>query len=200
MPRVFSRMTGGSYQVTSLVESFEGLARKMGVKAGLEEAIAGNAFSFSFRGKGIVAMSNDMVQSLSSEEAEAVLAHELSHIKNRDSSLKSLARMARLAFPFDPVIHLVEAAVHRERELLADRASVTYTGKPLALASALLKACQAPPSSMIGAGAGLCTGGNGKGLFNRYPELERRIDILVDLAKRMRVGKPLEASHPKLVR
>ena len=194
IPGALKRMTGGSYPVPSLLESFDRLARKMGVRADLEEAIIGNAFSFSGPGRGIVAVSSDMAGSLSSEEVEAVLAHELSHIKNRDSFSKGVARMAQLAFPFDPVIRLVVAAVHRERELLADHSSAVYTGKPLALASALLKACKASSSYTLGPGAGLCVGGNRKGLFDRYPDLERRIDRLVGLAKRMRVSIPLDAS------
>ncbi len=92
----------------------------------------------------MVAVSDEIVRSLTGEETEAVLAHELSHIKNGDSLVKGLARLARLAFPFDPMIRLLEAALHRERELLADHSSVNYTSKPLALASALLKACKTP--------------------------------------------------------
>ena len=140
----------------------------------------------------MVAVSDEIMMSLTREEAEAVLAHELSHIKNRDSLVKGLARLARLAFPFDPMIRLLEAALHRDRELLADYSSVNYTSKPLALASALLKACKTPMLSVAVPGAGLCLGGNEKGLFNLYPDLETRIDMLVFLARKMNVGTVLE--------
>ena len=192
IPRALNRMLGGPYEQSPLRQSFHGLAEKMGVHADLEEALGQVAFSVSVRGRNVVAVSDEIVRSLTGEETEAVLAHELSHIKNRDSLVKGLARLARLAFPFDPMIRLLEAALHRERELLADHSSVNYTNKPLALASALLKACKTPVLSGAVPGAGLCIGGNEKGLFNLYPDLETRIDILVGLAKKMNVGTVLE--------
>ncbi len=185
VPRLVRRMTAGSYPISGLNQSFQSLAAGMGVEADLHEAIVGNAFSSSAHGSNVVALSTEIADSLSTDEAEAVLAHELSHIKNRDSLAKGVARMARLAFPFDPVIRLVEAAVHRERELLADRDSTMFTGKPLALASALLKACSASSSRLSGPSVGLCVGGGSRGLLSLYPDLEERIDVLVDLSKRL---------------
>ena len=173
IPGALNGMTRNSSAVPSILDSFDSLAQAMGVAADLREAAVGNAFSFSLHGRGIVALSSDIARSLSSEEVGAVLAHELSHIKNRDSFAKGLARLARLAFPFDPVIRLVEAAIHRERELLADRSSSVFTGKPLALASALLKACATPTPSIQGIGAGLCMGGNRKSLLSLYPDWRR---------------------------
>ena len=190
-PRALKKMTGESETIRTLEEPFGGLVRKMGVRADLAEARVGNAFSVSVGGKNLVAMSSDMVQYLTFEEAEAVLAHELSHIKNRDSLAKGLARLAHLAFPFDPAIRLVEAAIHRERELLADRDSVTYTHRPLALASALLKACKAPISPVLMPREGLCVGGSRKGLLNLYPDIDKRIEMLMDLDKGMKTGQTL---------
>jgi Zn-dependent protease with chaperone function len=51
----------------------------------------------------------------------------------------------RTALPQDPIIHLVEAAFHIEREMVADETAVKATGKPLSLASALLKIHEAFP-------------------------------------------------------
>jgi len=56
-------------------------------------------------------------------------AHELSHIKNGDSVAKGLAKLARVAFPFDPALRLVEAAFTGARTL-GDKASVEFTVKP----------------------------------------------------------------------
>ena len=190
-PSLLARMTRGSYPFSSLHESFDAMARNMGVQATLREASVGNAFSVSIHGDNVVALSREIAKSLSSEETEAVLAHELSHIKNRDSQAKGLARVAHVAFPFDPAIRILEAAVHRERELLADRASSTFTRKPLALASALLKACSAAPSEVPRLSTGLCVGGTKRGLLSLYPDLEERIDVLVELSKRLSLDKPL---------
>jgi Zn-dependent protease with chaperone function len=133
-------------------------------------------------------MSPKLAGSLSSDETDAVLAHELSHIKNGDSGAKGLAKLARVAFPFDPVLRLVEAAVHRERELWADRVSVEFTGKPRALASAIVKAHSESNGGTTSNLAGLFVGGSGHGLLSLYPDLERRVDILLELAHRMEVA------------
>ena len=188
---LLARMTLGSYPLSSIHESFDAIARDMGVRASLHEASVGNAFSVSVHGDNVVALSTDIARSLSSEETEAVLAHELSHIKNRDSRAKGLARVAHFAFPFDPAIRVLEAAVHRERELLADRVSSKFTRKPLALASALLKACSAAPSEGPRLGTGLCVGGTRKGLLSLYPDLEERIEVLVELSKRLGLKEAL---------
>jgi Zn-dependent protease with chaperone function len=130
-------------------------------------------------------MSSKLAGALSSDETDAVLAHELSHIKNGDSAAKGLAKLARVAFPFDPVLRLVEAAVHRERELWADKVSVEFTGKPRALASAIVKAHSESNGGTTSNLAGLFVGVSGHGLLSLYPNLERRVDILVELARRM---------------
>src|SRR5439155_19611778 len=113
---------------------------------------------------GGVAVSPELVAALSPAAAEAVVAHPLSHIKHGDSSVKGMARLARAAFPFDPVLRLVEGAVHSERHLWAYRVGVEFTRKPLALASALIKANSPPRASTTGHIAGLFVGGSGRGL------------------------------------
>ena len=152
----------------------------------LREATVGNAFSLNNNGRKVVAVSPEIVGSMSSAEVEAVIAHELSHLKNNDSQEKGFARLAKLAFVFDPILHLVEAAVHRERELLADKSSVKYTEKPLALASALLKVHSAHHAHLPGPGAGLFVGHNSKGLLSRYPDLDRRVQLLITMAREMK--------------
>ncbi len=185
VPRILGSMAAGSYSDSKLVGIFVSLSRMMGIgRVELHEAKAGNAFSVSLKGRKIVAVSPSLIESLSDEESEAVLAHELSHFKNRDPLAKGLARLARFAFPFDPFIRLIEAAIHREREFLADRASVRYTGKPLALASALIKVHSRPSPLVPGVGAGLFVGSSGRRWFNLYPDLERRIEILLAMANR----------------
>ncbi len=184
--RMLERMTAAPISLSGIAAGFGALSGKMGVSGvSLREALSGSAFSISLSGQGVVAMSPKLAGSLSSDETDAVLAHELSHIKNGDSAAKGLAKLARVAFPFDPVLRLVEAAVHRERELWADKASVEFTGKPLALASAIIKANSGSSSATTGNLTGLFVGGSGHGLLSPYPNLERRVDILVELARKM---------------
>jgi len=194
--RMLERMTTAPVSLSGIATGFGALTGRMGVSGvSLREALSGSAFSLSLSGRGVVAMSPKLVGYLSSDESDAVLAHELSHIKNGDSAAKGLAKLARVAFPFDPVLRLVEAAVHRERELWADRVSVEFTGKPLALASAIVKANSESSSTATSNLAGLFVGGSGNGLLSLYPNLERRVDILLELARRMEIASgPLVAA------
>jgi Zn-dependent protease with chaperone function len=186
-PRMLEGMIAGTYSGSRPSETFAELCRKMNIRGvDLREATVGNAFSLDSKGRKIVAVSPELVSSMSLAEVEAVIAHELSHLKNNDSREKGLARLAKLAYAFDPILHLVEAAVHRERELLADQSSVKYTQKPLALASALLKVHSAFQAGLPGPGAGLFVGRKAKGLFSRYPDLDRRVQLLIDMAHEMK--------------
>ncbi len=188
--KMLERMTG-PFGLPSITGGFSLLSNKMGIqRVSLREATMGSAFSISMKRRGVVAMSSELAQSLSPDETEAVLAHELSHIRNGDSAAKGLARLARAAFPFDPVLRLVEAAAHRERELWADRVAVEFTRKPLALASALVKANSKLRVKRTGHNTGLFVGGSGRGLFSLYPNLERRVDALVELARQMDTTSP----------
>ena len=187
--RMLERMTAAPISLSGVATGFGALSGKMGVSGvSLREALFGSAFSISLSGQGVVAMSSKLAGSLSSDETDAVLAHELSHIKNGDSAAKGLAKLARVAFPFDPALRLVEAAVHRERELWADKVSVEFTGKPRALASAIVKAHSESNGGTTSNLAGLFVGGGGHGLLSLYPDLERRVDILLELAHRMEVA------------
>ena len=71
--------------------------------------------------------------------------------------------------------------MHREREYLADEMSGRSTGKPAALASALLKiASRDPPPRVF---AGLSIYGVGRGVFSRYPALKERGQRLLVLSE-----------------
>ncbi|MFB6132210.1 MAG: zinc metalloprotease HtpX [Halanaeroarchaeum sp.] len=117
-----------------------------------------------------VAVTTGIMRSLDQEELEGVLAHELSHIKNRDMTVMTVASfLSTVAFIVvrwgwlfaggrnrqqggAPVIvaivaslvvwiisYLLIRALSRYREYAADRGAAMITGKPAALASALLK-------------------------------------------------------------
>jgi len=117
----------------------------------------------------VVAVTDSIVRTLNREELEAVLAHELSHVKNRDiltmtvaGFLASIAAMimqnAIFMNLFDGrnnngawiIIWIVSIVVwivatllmlllSRYREFAADRGSAMITGNPAALRSALMK-------------------------------------------------------------
>jgi heat shock protein HtpX len=125
-----------------------------------------NAFAMGRSKKSaVVCATTGIMNTLSPTELEGVMAHELSHVKNRDvlimtmaSFFASLASMiAQFAFffggsdddtPAGLIIFLVSMLVYvisfflmlalsRYREFVADRGAALITGRPSALASAL---------------------------------------------------------------
>jgi heat shock protein HtpX len=115
---------------------------------------------------GVVAVSEGLLRLLPEEEVEGVVAHELAHIKNRDTliasvaaaiggSLSAMADMALwgtllgggdneegrgsfLGILIAPVAaFLIQMAISRAREFEADAEAARITGNPMALASAL---------------------------------------------------------------
>ena len=114
-----------------------------------------------------VCVNRGLVDLLDRDEMEGVLAHELSHVYNRDILIGSIAAtiatavmfVSRIGFFFgggrdgqgNPLAHLllvilgpvaallVQMAVTRSRETQADASGAHLSGKPLALASALSK-------------------------------------------------------------
>jgi heat shock protein HtpX len=128
-----------------------------------------------------VAFTQGILDRLDDEETEAVLAHEISHIKNRDTLVSTMAAtiagsisyLAQMAWYgnardregnsmiFLPLIilapigaMLVQLAISRGREFFADYSGAAITKKPLSLASALEKiSSYAEKSPMKGSGA-----------------------------------------------
>jgi heat shock protein HtpX len=123
---------------------------------------------------GVVAVTQGLLRVLNREEAAGVIAHELGHIKNRDTlvmsvaatiagALSMLANTAMWGAMFGShssddedggghplagllgiliaplAASLIQMAISRAREFLADEAAARFTGNPLSLAGALRK-------------------------------------------------------------
>jgi heat shock protein HtpX len=143
--------------------------------------------ALNWKGKKIVAISEKTIHSLDDEELRAVLAHEIGHIARRDSLRKTLATTYKTAFVFDPIAHIVEAAIYRDGELYADEYSAKITGNPAALASALIKiheSAQGVPSTVPSMAAlSLLLKDHDFGLFSKQPSLVSRIKRLLEMER-----------------
>ncbi|AOG01574.1 peptidase M48 family protein [Blastomonas sp. RAC04] len=111
-----------------------------------------------------VAATTGLLNMLSRDEIEGVMAHELAHVKNRDTLIMTMvatiagaismlanfglffrddnrnpwaAILAVIVAPFAAMI--VQMAISRTREFGADRGGAEISGKPMALASALAR-------------------------------------------------------------
>lgn len=166
----------------------------------------------------VVAVTEGIMRMLNKDEIEGVLAHELTHIKNKDMLIGSiaatlagaivmLANMAQWAAIFGgasrsddeegggifglifmailaPIAAtIIQMAISRSREYLADAGGAKVSGKPYGLAGALEKlgrASQAIPMNANPSTAHMfivnpLTGKSLMNLFSTHPPIEERI-------------------------
>jgi heat shock protein HtpX len=173
-----------------------------------------------------VAVTTGIMNTLTEEELEGVIAHELAHIKNRDVAVMTIASfLSTIAFLIvrwgwffgggrgrngnqAPVIVAILAslvvwiisfllirALSRYREFSADRGGAVITGKPSALASALLKISgkmdQVPTEDMREQAEmnaffiiPIRSGFVGR-LFSTHPTTEKRVEKLRELEREL---------------
>ena len=218
-------------QAPELHRLVQDLAMKAGLPMPRVYIIPGdtpNAFATGRNEKhAVVAVTEGILRILSREELEGVISHELTHIKNRDiligsvaatiaGAITMLANMAQWAAIFGgargdddegggmigmlamailaPVAAmLIQMAISRSREYLADDGGARVSGKPWALASALEKlqaASRAIPMNANPSTAHIFTvsplsGRSFASLFSTHPPIEERIARLRSMQPRM---------------
>ncbi|PKN35257.1 MAG: protease HtpX [Deltaproteobacteria bacterium HGW-Deltaproteobacteria-19] len=166
----------------------------------------------------VVAVTEGILRILNQDELEGVLAHELTHIKNRDILIGSiaatlagaivmLANMAQWAAIFGGVSRdddeggggivglilmailapiaatIIQMAISRSREYLADDGGAKVSGKPYGLAGALEKLSRASQTVPMDANPSTAhmfivnplTGRSLMSLFSTHPPIEERI-------------------------
>jgi heat shock protein HtpX len=167
----------------------------------------------------VVAVTEGILRILGKDELEGVIAHELSHIRNRDILIGSiaatlagaivmLANMAQWAAMFGgasrdddegggnnivglilmailaPIAAtLIQMAISRSREYLADTGGAKISGKPYGLAGALEKLSRASQAIPMNANPSTAhmfivnplTGRSLMSLFSTHPPIEERI-------------------------
>ncbi|MCL1893385.1 MAG: zinc metalloprotease HtpX [Holophagaceae bacterium] len=162
----------------------------------------------------VVAVTDGILKVLSRPEIEGVLAHELGHVKNRDILIGSLSAvlsqaimfLSRMAVPrgrrgrsghplvviiamvLAPIAALIlQMAISRSREYMADEFAAKTTGRPDNLASALEKISgrnrqtpmqDAEPSSAHMMIVSPLSGSSWATLFSTHPPIEKRVERL----------------------
>lgn len=89
--------------------------------------------------KPMIVLSSWMLASMDDAELEAILAHELVHLRNHDNLIAWLAAWLKEGVFYLPTANHAWAQFQGDREVIADAETVRVTGKPMALASALVK-------------------------------------------------------------
>lgn len=164
-----------------------------------------------------VAVTTGILKMLNQDELEGVLGHELAHVKHRDILIGTIAATIAGAINMlyymglffggddddgNPIVSLVmlivapiaammiQMAISRSREFAADRGGAEISGKPLALASALINlengVARIPmKASPTTAHMFIVNPLRGKGLaslFSTHPSTEERVQRLRQLA------------------
>jgi heat shock protein HtpX len=229
--RMYNAQEVGESQAPQLYVMVKDLALKAGLPMPKVYIVPGdtpNAFATGRNEEhAVVAVTEGILRMLNREELEGVLAHELTHIKNKDMLIGSiaatlagaivmLANMAQWAAIFggssrddseegSGVIGLImmailapiaatiiQMAISRSREYLADEGGARVSGKPYGLAGALEKlsrASQAVPMEANPSTAHMfivnpLTGKSLMNLFSTHPPIEERV-------ARLRSMKPM---------
>jgi heat shock protein HtpX len=165
-------------------------------------------------------LTRGLVALLEPAELEAVIAHERAHVAHRDATVMSV-----VGLPADAMTHgtshgmgglfglaslaplvvgllgqLGSSSLSRHRELTADVGAVALTGRPSALASALLKvsgALEKTPMEDLREAAGFqplnllpLHPDSGWRLLRTHPSVERRIARLERMEQRLATARP----------
>ncbi len=131
---------------------------------------------FGVRRRDVILVSDALLARLSATEWEAVVAHEVGHIRGLDGRyltfFRTLARMMR----WDPVLAFLADSLTRREEFRADLEAVALTGRPRALARALYKVSAAPKAGRLGL-AGLLGVGGRRGRRQAVERIRRLVEL-----------------------
>jgi len=207
-------------------ELFERLRRLAGLadipvpQLAIAETDAANAFAVGLSQRNsVIVLTSGLREQLEPSELEAVLAHEIAHIANRDAAVLTAVAGPRvlgetmiggpgstylglvwfviwpLGIPIYALGTLLTLTVSRYREYAADRGSALLTGAPAQLMSALQKLASAAgeiPHADLRTANVFCivsTEAVMLELFADHPPLAKRLAALAEIARDM--GKPV---------
>ena len=132
----------GQEEYVLVQEKVKAIAQKMSIsspKVGLIDDLRPNAFTLGYGRGTVLVFSLGILKILDTEELEAVVSHELSHIKARDYFFKSISCSLNLLSFFNPLSYFASSYAEQEREFLADEKGATLLRKPELMASVLTK-------------------------------------------------------------
>jgi Zn-dependent protease with chaperone function len=173
---------------TRLEEMVKRLASEAGVSTPdvrLIDSGVPSAFTVRANRRYTVTVSVGLLESLEDCEVEACLAHEIAHLKNHDFTVRFAATLAKVALFARPLSYLLEPAVYRAREFLADLTAVKLMGGPDALISALTKLKESSNLELVMPASSCMCNLTGQGgiarIFDKHPPLEARINALWEM-------------------
>lgn len=136
----------------------------------------------------IIVLSRDLLRTFPREQLEIMLAHELAHIRRKDSLIGWISLMLRDIMFFNPLTRLAYRMLEEEKEKACDRVAIEKAGlSPNAIANTLLDIAlfyKKFHSSRKSLNLALSSG-----LFYRKSTLERRIQSITNPATKKKPSK-----------
>ncbi len=127
---------------------------------------------------------------------EAIVAHELCHIRRRDNFAAALHMAVEALFWFHPVVWWLGARMVEERERACDEAVLHWGKEPGVYAESILKACEFCVASPVACVSGVTGSDLKKRIFRIMTErgglkLDLRQKLLLGAAALVAIGVPL---------
>ena len=123
----------------------------------------------------VILVSRTLRTLLSSEEHDAVVAHELAHIRGLDSRYLTFLRTFAQMMRWDPLLAYLSRRLTTREEYRADLDAARMTHQPLALARALYKALSVPEPSVARLFPGLLRLDGRHGRTEAYERIRRLV-------------------------
>jgi beta-lactamase regulating signal transducer with metallopeptidase domain len=130
---------GGGPATSATVEVVNRLAASIGVRRRIAVIVTPAIVSPATIGwiKPVILLPPVLITGLSSAQLEAIIAHELAHIRRHDYAVNLLQMVVETVLFYHPAVWWMSRQIRIERELCCDDAAVRATGSPAACAHAL---------------------------------------------------------------
>jgi len=130
--------------------------------------------------KPVLLLPEGIIERLTSPQLDAVLAHEVCHVRRRDNLTAALHMFVEAVFWFHPLVWWIGVQLVKERERACDEEVLRRGSEPQVYAEGILNVCKFYMESPLACVAGV-TGHN----------LRKRVELIV----RNHVGEPLSAAR-----
>ncbi|MBW8733471.1 MAG: M48 family metalloprotease [Asticcacaulis sp.] len=117
--------------------------------------------------RSVVYLPVSAISALSPDQLDAVLAHELEHIRRADFAWNLLQTAIETLFFYHPAVWWLGKTLRDQRELACDDAAVTVCRDPLTYATALLALEERRPARTLAPTLAMALGGKGGSLLAR---------------------------------
>jgi bla regulator protein blaR1 len=132
----------------------------------------------------VLLLPEGIAASLTAAQMQAILAHELCHVRRRDNLTATMHMIVEVLFWFHPLVWWIGARLVEERERACDESVVELGNEPQAYAEGILKVCQFYLESKLTCVAGV-SGAN----------LKQRVEVIM----RNRITDNLNAAKKVLL-